>query len=79
MNGEKMATIKAATQSTDFNFESHGSICLLRPLTPAAIEWVNGQIGQDNGFQPYWPTVVIEPRYCETILRGIAADGLGVE
>ncbi len=73
-----MATTKAVAPSVDFSFENHNSICLLRPLTPAAIEWVNEQIGQDNGFQPYYP-VVIEPRYCEHILRGIAADGLGVE
>jgi hypothetical protein len=73
-----MATTKAATQSVDFSFENHGSICLLRPLTPAAIEWVNAQIGQDNGFQPHWPTVVIEPRYCQPILEGIADDGLNL-
>jgi hypothetical protein len=62
----------------DFSFENHGSLCLLRPLTPFAVEWVNENIGQNNGFQPYWPTVVIEPRYCEAIFEGIAADGLSV-
>jgi hypothetical protein len=62
----------------DFTFEYHGSLCLLRPLTPSAVEWVNEKIGQDNGYQPYWPKVVIESRYCEAIFEGIAADGLSV-
>ena len=62
--------------SPDVLVENHGSIFLLRPLTEFAREWVNEHIGQDNGYQPYWPTVVIEPRYCEDLLNGIAADGL---
>jgi hypothetical protein len=71
-----MATTKAIAFPVDFNFENHGSICRLRPLTPSAVEWVEDHIGQDSGYQPQWPTVVIEPRYCEDILSGIALDGL---
>jgi len=64
--------------SPDFRAENYGSIFLLRPLTTAAREWVNEHIGQDNGYQPYWPTVVIEPRYVEPILTGLRNDGLTV-
>jgi hypothetical protein len=62
-----------ATHNTapDFLLEDHGSLVLLRPLTACAREWVEKNIGRDNGFQPYWPTVVIEPRYVQAILDGI--------
>lgn len=62
----------------DFCLENYGSILLLRPLSDAAEDWVNEHIGRDNGFQPYWPTVVIEPRYLADILEGVKAEGLAV-
>jgi len=40
--------------------------------------WVEDYIGSDNGYQPYWPTVVIEHRYMPDIVRGIQNDGLVV-
>ena len=73
-----MNTFEAIPSTVDFTFENHGSVCLLRPLTPAAVEWVHEQIGPGNGFQPYWPTVVIEPRFCGDTLEGISLDGLTV-
>lgn len=62
----------------DFHLENHGSIVLLRPLSASAELWVEENIGADNGYQPYFPTVVIEPRYVQPILNGIIADGLVV-
>jgi hypothetical protein len=61
----------------DFVVENHGSIFLLRPLTPMARSWVDEHIG-NNGFQPYYPTVVVEPRYIADIAHGAQADGLVV-
>ena len=37
------------------------------------------QIGQDNGFQPYWPTCVIEHRHIWPIHECIQSDGLAVQ
>ena len=68
----------STSRAVDFNFENHGSLCLLRQLTQSAVDWVNEHIGQDSGYQPMWPTVVIESRYCDDILEGIAAGGLTV-
>jgi hypothetical protein len=34
------------------------------------------RLGRDNGFQPWYPTVIVEPRYVGDILEGIEADGL---
>ena len=54
----------------DFLVENHGSIFLLKPLTPSATSWIEEHIGQDNGFQPYFPTVVVERRYIiKTLLK----------
>ena len=62
----------------DFLIENHGTIFLLKPQTDSAISWVEQHIGQDNGYQPYYPTTVVEPRYIADIVGGIQNDGLAV-
>jgi len=62
----------------DFRFENHFSICLLHPLTDYARAWVDEHIGQDNGWQPQYPSVILEPRFCAAVLEGIANAGLAV-
>jgi len=68
----------AQQTQTDFLVENHGSIVLLRPVTDAGRNWVDEFIGEDNGFQPYFPTVVIEPRYACNVIDGIREYGLEV-
>ena len=63
---------------TDFAVENHGSIFLLKPLAPSATSWIEEHIGQDNGYQPHFPTVVAEPRYITDIVAGSQNDGLVV-
>lgn len=63
----------------DFLVENHGSIFLLKPLTPSATSWVEEHIGQDNGYQPHFPTIVVEHRYIADIVEGIHNDGLAVQ
>ena len=60
----------------DFQVDNHGSIVVLRPLTRAGIDYVNREIGKDKGFQPYWPTVLFEPRYIDQFVDAIREDGL---
>ena|SRR2546423_5566105 len=67
-----------SSPTPDFEVQNHGSIFLLKPQTPAATAWVQEHIGSENGFQPYWPTVLIEPRYIDDIVSGIQSDGLAV-
>lgn len=62
----------------DFSLENHGSIFLLHPRTESARNWAEEHIGQENGFRPHWPTVVIEHGYIADIVRGAQADGLAV-
>ena len=59
----------------DFIVENHGSIFLLSPQTDAARAWIDENITHE-GFQPYWPVVVIEPHYIADIIAGIQNDGL---
>ena len=63
----------------DFVVENHGSIFLLKPLTVLATSWVEEHIGEDNGFQPYFPIIVIEHRFIADIVDGILSDGLAVQ
>lgn len=60
----------------DFTILVDGSIALLTPVSKSAHDWVEQNIGSDNGFQPYWPTAVIEHRYVADILEGIRNEGL---
>jgi hypothetical protein len=67
---------RAALAKQDFTMEHHGGIVLLRPNTPDGVHWANAKIGKDNGFQPYWPTIVLEPRYVSQVVNDIHKDGL---
>jgi hypothetical protein len=62
----------------DFEVQNHGSIFLLIPQTPSARVWIDDHIGQDNGYQPHYPTVLVEHRYIVDIVEGIRNDGLAV-
>jgi hypothetical protein len=62
----------------DIVIENHGSIFLLRPISKSGREWLDQNIGDQNGFQPYWPTVVVEPRYIADVVNGIRGDNLEV-
>ena len=63
----------------DVTVQNEGSLVLLRPKTEAGTAWLDRNIGSDNGYQPYWPTVVVEPRYLEHIIEGMQDDGLVIE
>jgi hypothetical protein len=60
----------------DFIVDGGGSLFFLHPLSDAGCAWVEENIGQENGYQPYWPTVVIEHRFISDIVRGIQNAGL---
>jgi hypothetical protein len=67
-----------SSPTPDFQVENHGSIFLLIPQTLSARVWIDHHIGKDNGYQPHYPTVVVEHRYIADIVRGIQNDGLAV-
>jgi hypothetical protein len=63
----------------DFEINGGGSIYLLNPVSESAKVWIEENIGRDNGFQPYWPSVVIEHRYVADVVAGILAEGYTVQ
>jgi carotenoid cleavage dioxygenase-like enzyme len=64
-------------QKHDFAVSNHGSIFLLKPITNAAIKWVERCIGADNGYQPYYPAaVILEPRFMDEVITSIRKLGL---
>jgi len=62
----------------DAKVENHGSIFLIQPETDTAKEWIEEYIGPDNGFQPYYPTIVVEHRYIQAIIDGMMGAGLNL-
>jgi hypothetical protein len=67
---------KSSIPKAHFRIEFHTSIILIVPLCAAAREWLDEHLGKDNGFQPYWPTAIVEPRYLAQIIAGIRRDKL---
>jgi hypothetical protein len=74
--GEPVKPVRTSQIKVDFLLENHGSIFLLKPQTPIATSWLEEHVGQDNGYQPYWPTCLVEHRYIADIVAGIQNDGL---
>jgi len=58
----------------DFICENHGSIFLLRPVSPAAFVWIEENLPDDR--LTFGNATVIEPRYVWAILLGLQDDGL---
>ena len=59
----------------DFRVEFHGAIILLCRLTRPGFRWIERHIGADNGHQPYYPTVILEPRYLDGVITSIRSKG----
>jgi len=60
----------------DFVCEYHISLFLLRPLSPAAFDWVTENLPLNR--LTWNQATVIEPRYVWSIILGIQDSGLSV-
>jgi hypothetical protein len=60
----------------DFVCENHLSLFLLRPLSPAAFDWIEENLPLDR--LTWGNATVIEPRYVWNIILGIQESGLSV-
>jgi hypothetical protein len=74
-NDSFVASGSSPTRS-DFICENHGSIFLLRPISPAAFLWIHENLPSDR--ITFGNAVVVEPRYVWVILVGLQDDGLVV-
>jgi hypothetical protein len=71
------ATSGTSPTQTDFVCENHSSVFLLRPISPAAFDWIEEHLPSDR--LTFGNAVVIEHRYVWAILEGIQSDGLVVQ
>ena len=53
-----------------FSIEEHGTIVLVRPLTEAALEWLN----EHTDGTWFGGALVVEPRYVEDLIVGAMED-----
>ena len=69
--------MKTPNTQADFSIEGEGRFCtvyLLRPLTPAAFEWVEEHIPEDA--QRLGTAIALEHRYIGPIAYQIVAEGM---
>ena len=64
------------TTEPDFLCEYHVSLFLLRPISPAAFDWIEENLPTDRLAWGY--ATVIEARYVWNIILGIQDSGLSV-
>jgi hypothetical protein len=77
MSSHSDSFVASGTSPTvDFLCENHGSIFLLRPISPSAFAWIEEHLPSDR--LTFGNAVVIEPRYVWAIPFGLQEDGLVV-
>jgi hypothetical protein len=76
--GRKKAPLKQIQQlSPDILIENHGSIILLRPVSPVGENWLQQNVISEET-QIFGNAVVCEPRYVMDIVLGARAGGVVV-
>jgi hypothetical protein len=73
-HADSFARSGSSPTEPDFVVENHGSVFLLRPISPAAFEWIAETLPDDR--LTFGNATVIEPRYVWAILLGLQDDGL---
>jgi hypothetical protein len=64
------------SNEVDFYCENHGSIFLLRPVSPVAFSWIEENLPEDR--MTFGGAVAVEWRFIGDIVQGAIADGLVV-
>jgi hypothetical protein len=75
-HGDSFAASGSSPTRSDFICENHGSIFLLRPISPAAFLWIYENVSSDR--QMFGNAVAVEHRCIWAILDGIQEAGLVV-
>lgn len=75
-NAQEIPEAGGEQMKADFAVENHGTIFLLRPLTPAASEWIDNNLPEDC--TEFAGAVVVEHRYITEIVAALECDGLNV-
>jgi len=56
-----------------FDIENHGTIVLVRPLTPDVKTWLEENV--EEAAMWYGGALVVEPRYVEALIEGLIEEG----
>ena len=70
------ATSGTSPTQSDFICENHFSVFLLRPISPAAFDWIESHLPPDR--ITFGNAVVVDHRCIWSILLGLQEDGLVV-
>jgi hypothetical protein len=62
---------------SDVRVHYHGSVVMVEPVSAAAQEWVDENVGLE-GWQWMGGAFAVEPRYLEGLVEGMAGEGLEV-
>jgi hypothetical protein len=77
MSSHNDSFVTSGNSPTDLIFENHGSLFLIRPVSPAGQSWLDENVG-DSETQTWGGAIVCEPRYVEAIAHGAIEAGLAV-
>ena len=58
-----------------FDVENHGSICLVRPLTPDVSSWLH----EHTDGTWFGSALVVEPRYVEPLVTALIQEGFAAQ
>jgi len=60
-----------------FDIENHGTIVLVRPLTPDCASWLAEHV--DEEAQWFGRALVVEPRYVEPLVTALIEEGFAAQ
>jgi len=66
------------TPTVDVRIESHGSIVVVQPMTPAARTWLDANVSSEP-WQWMGDGLCVDWRYATELAAGMMADGLSVK
>lgn len=72
-----MPNLVPSEEIVDIQFESHGSIILIRAVSKAGQSWLDENVGDDET-QYFGNALCAEPRYCAPIFSAARDAGLVV-
>lgn len=68
--------MKRKRSYVDVRIENHGSLYLLRPLSPEARSWFEENVPEGDKVQYFGGALVVEPRFVGDVLVGIRGEGM---
>jgi hypothetical protein len=71
---DEVRWVLGGSRPVDFMTWWDESLFMLRPVSAEAELWVEEHIDRDGGYQPFWPTVVVERRDLVSVFKAICDE-----